>query len=52
VKTRDRAATSIGSPNGVPVPCASIRPIVPASIPASAWAMAMTSDWPSTLGTV
>ena len=46
------AATSIGSPSGVPVPCASTYEIVSGSTPASACASAMTSACPSTLGAV
>ena len=37
-----RPAISIGSPSGVPVPCASTYEIVSGSMPASAWAIEMT----------
>ena len=47
------AAISIGSPSGVPVPCASTYEIVSRVDPARAPApCAMTSAWPSTLGAV
>ncbi|SKU45508.1 Uncharacterised protein [Mycobacteroides abscessus subsp. abscessus] len=46
------AATSMGSPTGVPVPCASTMPIELASTPATACAAMMTSLWAVTLGAV
>ena len=50
--TCESAATSIGSPRCVPVPWASTYVIVSGVMPASAWAMAITSAWPVTLGAV
>ena len=46
------AATSIGSPSDVPVPCASTMPIVSASTSATASASSITAAWPSMLGAV
>ena len=43
--------TSIGSPNDVPVPCASTYPIDRGSIAAAVSASPMTSDWATGLGT-
>jgi hypothetical protein len=49
---RVRASTSIGSPTGVPVPCASTYEMSAASTPLRANASAMTFAWPSTDGAV
>ncbi len=46
------AATSIGSPIRVAVPCASTSPIVPASISPCVCAARITSVWPAALGAV
>jgi hypothetical protein len=46
------ARTSMGSPTGVPVPCASTYVMVRGSTPARACASAITSAWPSRLGAV
>ena len=46
------AATSTGSPSGVPVPCASIAPRSPGRQPATASASAITAACPSWLGAV
>jgi hypothetical protein len=51
-KTCRRAATSMGSPSGVAVPCPSTKPIVSGSTPATAWAMAITPACPPTPGAV
>ena len=45
-----RAATSIGSPIAVPVPCASTYWMESGEIPANASASLTTAAWPSTLG--
>jgi hypothetical protein len=46
------AATSIGSPSWVAVPCASTAPTVSGDTPATASAAAITLAWPATLGAV
>ncbi|BCI89834.1 hypothetical protein NIIDMKKI_50400 [Mycobacterium kansasii] len=50
--TRARPRYSIGSPIGVPVPCASTAPTVSASTPAAANAARYTATWASSDGIV
>ena len=47
-----RPAISMGSPSGVPVPCASRQEMESGSTLAFACAIAITSAWPSMLGAV
>jgi hypothetical protein len=51
-KTCRSAATSMGSPRAVAVPCPSMNPTVSGWTPATAWAMATTAARPSTPGAV
>ncbi len=51
-KTDRSAAISIGSPIGVPVPCASMSPMLSGVTSATSSASAMTRLWPSTPGAV
>ena len=51
-KARSSPLTSMGSPTGVPVPCASTRPTARGSTPALRYTEVMSSAWAMGSGTV